>query len=74
MTAKHPPESTPNRGYSYVGQESVSNISGFEKGLPQGEYIRDIKVPSSMHYERRKKELTMIGNIRHGLPNRHSSR
>lgn len=47
MTAKHPPESTPNRGYSYVGQESLSNISGFEKGLPQGEYIRDIKVPSS---------------------------
>lgn len=44
MTAKHPPESTPNRGYSYVGQESVSNISGFEKGLPQEECIRDIKV------------------------------
>lgn len=43
MTAKHPPESTPNRGYSYVGQESVSTISGFEKGLPQGQYIRDIK-------------------------------
>lgn len=44
MTAKHPPESTPNRGYSYVGQESVSSISGYEKGLPQGMTIRDIKV------------------------------
>ncbi|KAF7585780.1 hypothetical protein BBP40_010133 [Aspergillus hancockii] len=43
MTAKHPPQSTPNRGYSYVGQESVSTISGFEKGLPQGKTIRDIK-------------------------------
>ncbi|KAJ5693158.1 hypothetical protein N7462_002581 [Penicillium macrosclerotiorum] len=43
MTAKHPPESTPNRGYSYVGQESISSISGFEKGLPQGKAIRDIK-------------------------------
>lgn len=44
MTAKHPPESTPNRGYSYVGQESISSISGYEKGLPQGKAIRDIKV------------------------------
>ena len=44
MTAKHPPEANPNRGYSYVGQESVSSISGFEKGLPQGKSIRDIKV------------------------------
>ncbi|OJJ30905.1 hypothetical protein ASPWEDRAFT_54237 [Aspergillus wentii DTO 134E9] len=43
MTAKHPPESTPNRGYSYVGQESISSISGFEKGLPQGKAVRDIK-------------------------------
>ncbi|KAJ5137535.1 uncharacterized protein N7443_010172 [Penicillium atrosanguineum] len=43
MTAKHPPESTPNRGYSYVGQESISSISGYEKGLSQGKSIRDIK-------------------------------
>ncbi|KAJ5156134.1 hypothetical protein N7492_008937 [Penicillium capsulatum] len=43
MIAKHPPESTPNRGYSYVGQESVSSISGYEKGLPRGKAIRDIK-------------------------------
>lgn len=44
MLAKHPPEANPNRGYSFVGQESVSAISGFEKGLPQGKFIRDIKV------------------------------
>lgn len=44
MLAKHPPESTPNRGYSFVGQESVGNISGFEKGKPQGKFVRDIKV------------------------------
>lgn len=44
MIAKHPPESTPNRGYSFVGQESVSSISGYEKGLPQGKAVRDIKV------------------------------
>jgi hypothetical protein len=47
MTAKHPPEANPNRGYSYVGQESVSSISGYEKGLPQGKSIRDIKVSAS---------------------------
>ena len=47
MTAKHPPEANPNRGYSYVGQESVSSISGYEKGLPQGKTIRDIKVSAS---------------------------
>lgn len=43
MLAKHPPESTPNRGYSFVGQESVGNISGFEKGKAQGKFVRDIK-------------------------------
>lgn len=44
MTAAHPPEANPNRGYSYVGQESVSTLTGFDKGLPQGKHIRDIKV------------------------------
>lgn len=47
MTAKHPPEANPNRGYSYVGQESVSSISGYDKGLPQGASVRDIKVGAS---------------------------
>ncbi|CAF3496359.1 unnamed protein product [Fusarium graminearum] len=42
MIAKHPPQANPNRGYSFVGQENVANISGYEKGLgPQT--TRDIK-------------------------------
>ena len=44
MTAKRPPEANPNRGYSYIGQESVSSIGGYDKGLPQGNSVRDIKV------------------------------
>jgi hypothetical protein len=44
MLAKHPPQANPNRGYCFVGQESISSISGFEKGLPQGQFVRDIKV------------------------------
>lgn len=47
MTAKHPPEANPNRGYSYVGQESISSISGYDKGLPEGKSVRDIKVSAS---------------------------
>ncbi|KAE8332533.1 hypothetical protein BDV39DRAFT_216634 [Aspergillus sergii] len=43
MLAKHPPQANPNRGYCYVGQESISSISGYEKGLPQGRFVRDIK-------------------------------
>ncbi|KAJ5953353.1 leucoanthocyanidin dioxygenase [Penicillium verhagenii] len=43
MIAKHPPMANPNRGYCYVGQESISTISGYEKGLPQGKFVRDIK-------------------------------
>lgn len=49
MIAKHPPEANPNRGYCYVGQESVSNISGYEKGLPQGKGVRDIKVQTFLN-------------------------
>ncbi|KAJ5513782.1 Oxoglutarate/iron-dependent dioxygenase [Penicillium fimorum] len=43
MTAKHPLAANPNRGYSFVGQESISSISGYDKGLPQGKSVRDIK-------------------------------
>ena len=50
MIAKHPPESTPNRGYSYVGQESVGNISGFEKGVSQVKSVKDIKVSYPTKY------------------------
>lgn len=43
MKAKHPPQANPNRGYSFVGQENVANISGYEKGKGPGK-TRDIKV------------------------------
>jgi len=43
MKAKHPPQANPNRGYSYVGQENVAKISGYEKGRGPGQ-TRDIKV------------------------------
>ncbi|KAK5088934.1 hypothetical protein LTR05_003158 [Lithohypha guttulata] len=33
MKAKRPAQANPNRGYSFVGQENVAGISGFEKGL-----------------------------------------
>ncbi|CAG9990749.1 unnamed protein product [Clonostachys byssicola] len=42
MKVKHPAQATPNRGYSYVGQENVGNISGFNKGLGPAN-TRDIK-------------------------------
>ncbi|VUC25697.1 unnamed protein product [Clonostachys rosea] len=42
MKMKHPPQANPNRGYSYVGQENLANISGYEKGLGPGN-TRDIK-------------------------------
>lgn len=43
MKVKHPAQATPNRGYSYVGQENVGNISGYNKGLGPAN-TRDIKV------------------------------
>ncbi|KAJ6096017.1 leucoanthocyanidin dioxygenase [Penicillium sp. IBT 16267x] len=49
MIAKHPPEANPNRGYCYVGQESISTISGYEKGLPQSKFVRDIKETVESH-------------------------
>uniref|UniRef100_A0A0B7K5T7 Fe2OG dioxygenase domain-containing protein n=1 Tax=Bionectria ochroleuca TaxID=29856 RepID=A0A0B7K5T7_BIOOC len=42
MKVKHPAQATPNRGYSYVGQENVGNISGYNKG-PGPTNTRDIK-------------------------------
>lgn len=43
MEAKRPAQANPNRGYSYVGQENVANISGYEKGKGPNK-TRDIKV------------------------------
>lgn len=38
MTVPHPPEANPNRSYSFVGQENISQITGFEKGLRATEH------------------------------------
>lgn len=44
MYAKHPPQSNPNRGYSYVGQESIASISAYGRTASYGKDVRDIKV------------------------------
>ncbi|KAK1543524.1 hypothetical protein CPAR01_04157 [Colletotrichum paranaense] len=59
MKAKHPPQANPNRGYSFVGQENVANISGYEKGLEPGK-TRDIKVP---HTARQVMPYAQLTNI-----------
>lgn len=64
MEAKHPPQANPNRGYSFVGQENVANISGYEKGLGPGK-TRDIKV----RYRNTRLFLLILifsGNARYG--------
>jgi hypothetical protein len=43
MEMKRPAQANPNRGYSFVGQENVANISGYEKGRGPNK-TRDIKV------------------------------
>ncbi|PHH72421.1 hypothetical protein CDD82_5987 [Ophiocordyceps australis] len=35
--AAHPPEANPHRGYSYVGQEKLSMVKDFEKGVREPE-------------------------------------
>lgn len=59
MEAKHPPEANPSRGYSFVGQENLANIRGYEKGLVPGN-VRDMKVCllESVCYQRRH----LVGN------------
>ncbi|KIX01200.1 uncharacterized protein Z518_08925 [Rhinocladiella mackenziei CBS 650.93] len=43
MKAAHPPRPNPHRGYSYVGQEKLSRVKDFEKGIMTDEEKRDIK-------------------------------
>jgi hypothetical protein len=49
---KHPPKANPNRGYSYVGQENVAKISGYEKELGPG-VTKDIKACILRAYHKR---------------------
>lgn len=44
MAFAHPPRPNPHRGYSYVGQENISAISGFERGEDSTASIVDLKV------------------------------
>jgi hypothetical protein len=44
MRVAHPKEANPHRGYSYVGQEKLSRVAGFEKGQISDQAILDIKV------------------------------
>jgi hypothetical protein len=46
MSAPHPKNPFPHRGYSYVSQESISGISGFEKGVANKSVLKDVKVLS----------------------------
>ncbi|PHH65596.1 hypothetical protein CDD81_2031 [Ophiocordyceps australis] len=41
--AAHPPEANPHRGYSYVGQEKLSMVKDYEKGVREAVANYDIK-------------------------------
>lgn len=44
MKAAHPPRPNPHRGYSYISQESIAGVSGFEKGRFEKSPVVDVKV------------------------------
>lgn len=64
MTAKHPPQANPNRGYSYVGQENVAGISGYDKGLGPGT-TKDVKVRNiyAVQLYQLKRLIVFAGNL-----------
>ncbi|KAJ5484701.1 hypothetical protein N7539_004689 [Penicillium diatomitis] len=39
----HPPRPNPHRGYSHVGQENISGVTGFECGEESGQRVVDLK-------------------------------
>ncbi|OIW29073.1 Clavaminate synthase-like protein [Coniochaeta ligniaria NRRL 30616] len=41
--AAHPAQPNPHRGYSYVGQEKLSRVKDYEKGVPENSVAHDIK-------------------------------
>ncbi|KAL8660529.1 MAG: hypothetical protein Q9202_006452 [Teloschistes flavicans] len=43
MKAAHPPAANPHRGYSMMGLEKISGITGFEKGKTESVEMVDIK-------------------------------
>lgn len=42
--AAHPEQPNPHRGYSYVGQENLSRVKDFEKGVRNTVQVYDTKV------------------------------
>lgn len=42
--AAHPPRPNPNRGFTYVGQETLSKVKDYEKGNREGIAVYDVKV------------------------------
>lgn len=56
MKAKRPAQANPNRGYSFVGQENMAGISGFEKGLGPLT-TKDIKVRKTFRTRKAKKKM-----------------
>lgn len=44
MSAAHPEAPSPHRGYSYVGQEKLSGVTGFLDGHTETSVLLDLKV------------------------------
>lgn len=44
MLGKHPHKANQNRGYCFVGQENVAEISDYTSNNPKSVKTRDIKV------------------------------
>ncbi|OQD61296.1 hypothetical protein PENPOL_c017G04392 [Penicillium polonicum] len=55
----HPPRPNPHRGYSYVGQENISGVTGFERGEDGGKVVVDLKES----FDHGAPENTMYPNI-----------
>lgn len=65
----HPPEPNPNRGWSYVGQENLSAISGYERGEENPRLVIDLKVrlcptKAMLCCERRQADAEPKGKLR----------
>lgn len=44
MVAAHPPQASPHRGYSYVGQEKLAGVTGFTEDFGGNTEMQDLKV------------------------------
>lgn len=60
MIAAHPEQPNPHRGFSHVGLEHISGISGFEKGILSGAQVEDVKVCHHHNEKQREKALILL--------------